>query len=115
MGVKGVSNLIALRAMPTPSDVKQRIRTSLKRHAELDAVQIKVETTGSRVTLRGTVRSMAERRDAERAGVISAPSAAAKKRPATPNRGSEHGPPNASVTGVGNSRLRSSPLDAASI
>lgn len=67
MGVKGVSNLIALRAMPTPSDVKQRIRTSLKRHAELDADQIKVETTGSRVTLRGTVRSVAERRDAERA------------------------------------------------
>jgi osmotically-inducible protein OsmY len=66
-GVKGVKNLIALRVMPTPADVMQRIRASLKRHAELDADQITVETTGSRLMLRGTVRSVAERRDAERA------------------------------------------------
>ncbi|MEO6057733.1 MAG: BON domain-containing protein [Gemmatimonadales bacterium] len=66
-GVKGVANLITLRAAPTPSDVKQRIRTSLKRQAEVDAEHVSVETSGSRVTLRGTVRSVAERRDAERA------------------------------------------------
>ena len=67
MGVKGVANLIALRATPTPADIKQRIRAGIKRHAELDAEQIAVETSGSRVTLRGTVRSVVERRDAERA------------------------------------------------
>ncbi len=67
MGVKGVANLIALRATPTPADIKQRIRAGIKRHAELDAEQIAVETSGSQVTLRGTVRSVAERRDAERA------------------------------------------------
>ncbi|HET9039283.1 MAG TPA: BON domain-containing protein [Gemmatimonadales bacterium] len=67
MGVKGLTNLITLRAMPTPGDIKQRIRSSLKRQAELDADEIAVETEGSRITLRGTVRSMAERRDAERA------------------------------------------------
>jgi osmotically-inducible protein OsmY len=67
MGVKGVGNLIALRAMPTPADIKQRIRAGIKRQAELDAEQISVETSGSRVTLRGTVRSVGERRDAERA------------------------------------------------
>jgi osmotically-inducible protein OsmY len=67
MGVKGLTNLITLRAMPTPGDIKQRIRSSLKRQAELDADEIAVETDGSRITLRGTVRSMAERRDAERA------------------------------------------------
>jgi osmotically-inducible protein OsmY len=66
-GVKGVSNVITLRAMPTPADIKQRIRSSIKRQAELDAEQVTVETSGSRVTLRGTVRSVAERRDAERA------------------------------------------------
>jgi osmotically-inducible protein OsmY len=66
-GVKGVSNVITLRAMPTPADIKQRIRSSLKRQAELDAEQVTVETSGSRVTLRGTVRSVAEQRDAERA------------------------------------------------
>jgi osmotically-inducible protein OsmY len=66
-GVKGVSNAITLRAMPTPADIKQRIRSSIKRQAELDAEQVTVETSGSRVTLRGTVRSLAERRDAERA------------------------------------------------
>lgn len=67
MGVKGVSNLITMRATPAPADIKQRIRASLKRQAEVDANQITVETSGSRVTLRGTVRSAAERRDAERA------------------------------------------------
>jgi osmotically-inducible protein OsmY len=66
-GVKGVSNVITLRAIPTPADIKQRIRSSIKRQAELDAEQVTVETSGSRVTLRGTVRSVAERRDAERA------------------------------------------------
>jgi osmotically-inducible protein OsmY len=66
-GVKGVSNVITLRAMPTPADIKQRIRSSIKRQAELDAEQVTVETSGSRVMLRGTVRSLAERRDAERA------------------------------------------------
>ena len=67
MGVKGVSNLISLPATPAPADVKQRIRSSLKRQAELDADDITVEATGSRVTLHGTVRSVAERREAERA------------------------------------------------
>jgi osmotically-inducible protein OsmY len=66
-GVKGVSNVITLRATPTPADIKQRIRSSIKRQAELDAEQVTVETSGSRVMLRGTVRSVAERRDAERA------------------------------------------------
>jgi osmotically-inducible protein OsmY len=66
-GVKGVSNVITLRATPTPADIKQRIRSSIKRQAELDAEQVTVETSGSRVMLRGTVRSLAERRDAERA------------------------------------------------
>ncbi len=66
-GVKGMSNLIVLRATPTSADVKQLIHATLKRHAELDADQIKVETKGGKVILKGNVRSLAELRYAERA------------------------------------------------
>lgn len=66
-GVRGVTNRIALIPVPAPKDLKQRIKTSLKRQAELDAEGVTVETSGTHVTLRGTVRSMGERRDAERA------------------------------------------------
>jgi osmotically-inducible protein OsmY len=67
MGVKGVSSLITVRPTPTPADVKQRIRASLQRRAELEADQISVETAGSLVRLRGTVRSLADRSNAARA------------------------------------------------
>jgi len=67
LGVKGVNNRITLRAIAAPADIKQRIHASLKRQAEMDADHITVETRGSRVILRGTVRSLAERREAERA------------------------------------------------
>lgn len=66
-GIKGVSNLITVRARPTPSDVKQRIRQALERGAEFDAERISVELQGNKAILRGTVRSYAELRDAERA------------------------------------------------
>src|SRR2546429_681710 len=66
-GIEGVSNLITVRARPTPSDVKQRIRQALERGAEFDAERISVEIQGNKAILRGTVRSYAEMRDAERA------------------------------------------------
>jgi osmotically-inducible protein OsmY len=67
-GVKGVVNLITVRpAVVMPSDVKQRIRQALERGAEFDADRITVEVNGSKAILRGTVRSYAEWRDAERA------------------------------------------------
>jgi len=67
MGVKGVSSLITVRPTPTPADVKQRIRASLQRQAELEADQISVETAGSVIRLRGAVRSLADRNNAARA------------------------------------------------
>jgi osmotically-inducible protein OsmY len=66
-GVKGVSNLIQVKPKIITSEVKQKIEEALKRSALLDASRITVEANGSEVILRGTVRSWAERQDAERA------------------------------------------------
>lgn len=66
-GVKGVSNLITVRQRATPSDVKQKIKEALQRGAHFDADRITVEVEGNKAILRGTVRSYAEYRDAERA------------------------------------------------
>jgi osmotically-inducible protein OsmY len=66
-GVKGVSNLITVAVKPTPSDVKKRIVEALQRAAQFDAERITVEIDGHKAILRGTVRSYAELKDAERA------------------------------------------------
>lgn len=66
-GVKGVSNNLKLSKRPWIPDVKSRIESALKRTAELDAAQIKVNAANGSVTLSGRVRSWAARQDAERA------------------------------------------------
>lgn len=66
-GVKGVSNLIALKPKVAPSDIKQKIEEAFRRSAEVDAKRITVEANGSEIILKGTVRSWAERQEAERA------------------------------------------------
>ncbi len=64
-GVKGVTNLITVKPRLSPEDLKQNIEKALVRNAETDAQRITVEVEGSKVILRGTVRSYAEKKAAE--------------------------------------------------
>jgi len=66
-GVRGVTDLIAVRPGPTQSDLKRRIEEALVRSAKLDAQRIAVEVEVTKVSLKGMVRSWAEREEAERA------------------------------------------------
>jgi len=64
-GVKGVTNLITLKPRVAPSEIKAKIEDAFRRSAEIDAGRITVEANGGEVILRGTVRSWAERKEAE--------------------------------------------------
>jgi len=76
LGVKGVSNLIAVKPQSTPSELKKKIEQALMRSAEVDAKSIAVEVQGGKAILKGKVRSWAEKHQAEQAawlapGIIS--------------------------------------------
>jgi osmotically-inducible protein OsmY len=66
-GVKGVVNSITVKPRLTPSALKEKIEKALVRSAETDAERIQVEVQGSKVILKGIVRSWAEKQEAERA------------------------------------------------
>jgi len=66
-GVKAIVNLINVKPTVTPLQIKAKIENALRRAAELDARQIKVDVRHDKVVLRGMVRSWAERNEAERA------------------------------------------------
>jgi osmotically-inducible protein OsmY len=67
IGVKGVSNLLTIKASASKHDVTRHIKDALRRSADADSKRIQVAANGSTVTLTGTVRSWSEKADAERA------------------------------------------------
>lgn len=64
-GVRGITNLITIKERVRPEDVKERIEKALERSAELESKNIHVSVSDGKVTLRGTVRSAADRNEAE--------------------------------------------------
>jgi len=66
-GVKGVINLVTIKPKVEPKAIKEKIEDALKRMATVDAENVQVEVQGSEIVLRGTVRSWAERHEAEKA------------------------------------------------
>jgi osmotically-inducible protein OsmY len=66
-GVKGLANDISIRRRAMASDVKAKIEDAFRRHASVDAQNIRVQTAGGTVTLEGEVNSWQERKHAETA------------------------------------------------
>ncbi len=66
-GVRYVSNLITVKPAVTSPDIKQKIAAAFHRSATVDASKITTEVSGSKVILKGSVRSFAEKKDAENA------------------------------------------------
>ena len=76
-GVRGITNMIAIRPHIDAADVKGKIDSALKRHAEVEAEAISVSVqNGNKVVLEGAVDTWSERRAVEDAawsvpGVVS--------------------------------------------
>ncbi len=66
IGVRGITNLIEVKPRVVAPDIKARIEDALRRSAQTVEQPIAVEVKGSKVILRGSVHSRAERHEAHR-------------------------------------------------
>lgn len=66
-GVKGVRNLIAIAPAVATKEVRGAIQAAFHRNAQLEANRITIEGAGGDIILKGTVKTWAEREEAERA------------------------------------------------
>ncbi len=66
MGVKGVTNLITVKPLLKPEDIKTKIESAFQRNAVVEARRISVATRDDKVILSGIVHSYAEKKEAER-------------------------------------------------
>ncbi|MDD3723562.1 MAG: BON domain-containing protein [Lutibacter sp.] len=70
LGVKGVVNSIQIKQAVEPSQIKERITKAFKRSADVNAKKVSVVVDGYTVILRGTVNSIAEKDEAQRAAYL---------------------------------------------
>lgn len=66
-GVKGVTNKITVAPKTNSGEIREKIHDAFIRSASIDSEKVSVETNGSKVVLKGTVRSIAEKEEAENA------------------------------------------------
>lgn len=66
-GVLGVDSRIELERRPSAPDAEERVRSAIRRNAIVDAAHVTVHLEGTEAVLTGTVRSFAERGQAEKA------------------------------------------------
>jgi osmotically-inducible protein OsmY len=65
IGVARLNNQITIKPKVKPLDIKDKIESAFQRNALLDPRRVKIKTRGSKVILRGSVRSWAEREQAQ--------------------------------------------------
>ncbi len=63
-GLRGVTNLIEVAPTVTPDSVKSTVKVDFQQHSGLDASRIRVDVDGRRVTLTGTVPTLADKEEA---------------------------------------------------
>ena len=66
-GVKSVRNKIVIAPAAAAKEVRGAIQAAFHRNAQIEANRISIDVAGSDVALNGTVKSWAEREEAERA------------------------------------------------
>ncbi|MCE3259703.1 MAG: Osmotically-inducible protein OsmY, contains domain [Bacteroidetes bacterium] len=64
-GVRGLANNIEISHRPMPGEIKEKIKSSFVRNANLDSGKINVDVDGNKVILKGTVKCQYEKQEAE--------------------------------------------------